>query len=448
MVDTNLPPVPIPSPLPPPPVTPVSSFSWIKTLLVAIFTLAGLTGVYFALRQSLPSLIPNTSPSPTSSLIPTPSLIPPTTLLDPIPDATSQLAYLKDINNDSFGEEEVWLINPRDSTEQKLSLTKVAHVYKHYGSPLLFYFQANEQGEYHVLDLSSGIDTTFDLIDHPDPTANIMLNISDINQISPDGKYLVFYAGFTTPCPSPSPFPSGFQGGFGPCEPEISLTTPPGYYYYDFASRQATHFGGTIRIPRWDTQGSRLFVVDYDNGNNTLAINLTSKTSSYVDSTPYFGYFLYPLLRSSQLVKLEGDTGNDGKPPFSKIYLANNQGVLVKSIDSSDSWTGIQPFISVSPDENSILYQRTINIDGLHRDSIYLFDQKTGQSKKLTKDDDNLSYSIYVSWLDNENIVTRVDPIETDHYNSSNQYLVQINLRTGNETRLTSHNQVRIFNSQ
>jgi len=429
---------------PPPTLTLQPPRTAAKKIIFAFLALTVIAvGLFIRSRYFPAKILPgvNSSPTPENSTLPT-------TTLTPIPQASQYLAYLKDLNPENVGDEEVWLINPNDNKEQKLPLANVSQVYKHYDSSFLFYYQANDIGEYHVLDLATGVDTTYDLLDHSDPSAIISLVVSDINQVSPDGKYLVFNADFFTTCPSPSPFPSGFQGGFGPCQPDISLTTPPGYYYYDFASRQATYIGQTIRIPRWDTQANKLFVVDYDNGNDTKAINLASKTTVYVDATQYFGYFLYPLTHSDQMIKLEGNAGNDGEPAFSSIYLADHNGILLKPIDKSDSWTGIQPFVSVSPDEKSILYIRTTNISGFQQYSIYLYDLITGQSKKLTQDNNNLSYSIYVTWLDNDNFVTRVDPIETGHYNAANQYLVKINLKTGVETQLTPHQQVRTFNSQ
>ncbi len=407
--------------------------------LLGIVVIAIMAGVgYYRYSTFTPTSSPTPTPAPAQSL----------SGFSPMPDATSLLAYLKENNRDVFGDEEIVLINPATKKETLLLIKKASYAYKYYGSEYLFYFTQNNLGEYHRLNLQTGHDETFDLLDHGDARVDITLNVNAITDISPDGNYLVFNTSFSWPCPTMSPFPSGFQGGYGPCGPEESLDNPSGYYLYNFKTNQSTHLPvNTYRTSRWDIANAKLYFVDYDQS-STHALDLKSKTLTNIDTTGRFGYYTYPLVQKDQLVKFEGSTGDDNLGPFGKIYLINNSDHKETPIDSVNSWTDIQPFITASPGESDILYRRSTNIAGLHRNSIYRFNLESGKTSRLTKDDDSLSYSIYVSWLSDHEIVTSVDVIEPNNYNNQNQYLVKIDLNTLKEERLTNHDQVMYFNTQ
>ncbi len=431
---------PIPDPIPSAPRSP-----WIGIILGLFIVACGSAAAYFWYFKSSSEpkdssdTVASASPSPIATKLPE---------FAPLDSAAETLVYITDDDNEKPGDEEIWLINPVTKKETKLPLTKAVQAFKYYGQTNLYYSVTNDRGEYHVLDLATGVDTVYDLLDHTDKTASVSISLNDINHISPDGKYLVFSASFFTVCPSPSPFPSGFEGGFGPCGPEESLETPSGYYLYDFANHKTTFLGSVFRISRWDTVKHKLYVTDYENGNHTKAIDLVSKTVATIDSTQSFGYFLYPLLATNQLVKFEGATGDSGTPAFGKIYLLNADNLPGPTIDTSPTWTDIQPFITSSPTDSDILYRRSVNVDGLHHNSIYRYNLATSKASRLSKDQSYLSYNIYVSWIDDHTLVTSVDPIEKEQYNSGNQYLVKIDLYTGEETRLTTTDNIQRFNSQ
>lgn len=422
----------------------VRSKSWLWLTLGLILVACGLAAYLFYIQ---PSTSLQTSSGTAANLPPTPVA---TTLseFDPIESAAETLVYISDNDPDAYGGEEVWLINPHTQEQTQVLLDKVVMAYKHYGSPELYYTVTNDRGEYHVLNLETGKDTVYDLLDHTDPSVSVSISVNSINQISPDGKYLVFEAGFYTVCPSPSPFPSGFEGGFGPCGPEESLETPSGYYLYDFAKQKATHLGGLSRVTRWDLDQHKLYVVDSTSGSHTKVIDLVTKSVTIIDSTQHFGYFLYPLLASDQLVKFEGGTGDGGTSPFGKIFLLKTGELPGKTIDESPTWTDIQPFITSSPDDKTVLYRRSVNVDGIHHNSIYRYDLDSGEASRLSKDQPYLGYNIYVTWINDYTLVTSVDPIEKDLYNGYNQYLVKIDLKTGEETRLTTNSNIQRFNSQ
>lgn len=365
----------------------------------------------------------------------------------PMEDAEENLVYIVNDKPSEPGNEQVWLINPNTQVSEQLMIEDVVVAFKHYGQPTLHYTITNQKGEYHVLDLSTGKDTVYDLIDHSDKTASVSISVNNIMHLSPDGKYLVFEASFFSDCPSPSPFPSAFEGGFGPCGPDESLEAPSGLYLYDFANHKAIHIGGLARVARWDTEKQKLYLVDYENGNDTKMINLATKTFSEIDRTESFGYFLYPLLKANYRVKFEGGSGNEGDSPFGRIYLTNSGDTPDIEIDNSPTWTDIQPFITSSPSDSDVLYRRSINMEGIHHNSIYRYNLESGETTRLTKDESYLSYNIYLSWINDYTFVTSVDPIENEQYDSSNQYLVKIDVRSGEETRLTSGSNIQRFNS-
>jgi hypothetical protein len=443
-------PVPAPTPVAAPsfafaqrePITPKSK---LPAILIAIIVLVLLgIGSYFGYQAFLSSSSPQTSQSVGS---PKPNTT--TATLEgfaPMADASELLVYMKNYDNEIYGEEEAVLINPNTKVETVLPLKKISFVNKYYGSDLLFYLLQNDKGEYHILNLKTGVDQTYDLLDHSDIAASISVNINNITEISPDGKYIVFNGGYFYPCPSPSPFPSGFEGGFGPCGPEQNLDNPSGYYIYDVEKNKSTYLQtDTVRVSRWDIANQKLYFVE---NSSTEVLDLKDKSLTYADSSSNFGYFTYPLIKKDLLVKFEGGTGNSGTSPFGKINLVKNSDGTETLIDSTNTWTDIQPFLTANDEETDVLYRRSTNINGIHRDSIYRYNLADGKATRVSRDDNSLSYSNYVSWVSDHEIVTSVDPIEEEGYSNQNKYLVKIDLSTLEETRLTDHSQIMYFNSQ
>ncbi len=443
----NSPNLPVTSPVVSPNNSPSSPSSSWKGIIFGLFLIvcASIGAIYFLSSNN--SVEQNGSLGANSTSSPTPK----STQLQnfiPVESASDTLVYISDNDLEQVGNEEVWLINPNTKKETKLPINDIAFAFKYFGQAKLFYSVTNDRGEYHGLDLSTGEDFVYDLLDHQDPSATVSINQSDINFISPDSKYMIFGASFFKPCPSPSPLPTGFEGGFGPCEPDESLETPSGQYLYDFASQKATYLGSVFRVSRWDTAKQRVYVTDMENGNKTKVIDLVNKNVSTIDTTESFGYFLYPLLSNDLLVKYEGATGNDGESPFSKIYLVKQGNNPGNTIDTSPTWTEVQPFITSSPNDSDVLYRRAPNINGIHHNAIYRYNLSTGKASRLSKNQSYLSYNIYVSWIDDHSFVTSVDPIEKEQFNNSNQYLVKIDLNTGEETVLTTKNDIQRFNTQ
>ena len=438
-VTTQAPVLPSPQPLP-------TKQNFIPILLFTLPIVIS-AGVYYGYKNYLSPKPPPLANTTTATPEPV-AVAHPLDGFTPMVDASSLLAYMKDNDKEIYGDEEIILINPATKKETALSIKKPNYVYKYYGSDQLFYLPQNDKGEYHILNLKTGIDQTIDLLDHSDKSVGIMININNITEISPDGRYLVFNGSYNWPCPSMSPFPSGFEGGYGPCGPDESLADPSGYFLYDIQNNKSTNLEvNTFRTSRWDTYNNKLYFVDYDTS-STKSLDLTTKVLAHVDSTSNFGYFVYPLVKSNKIVKFEAATGDNGTGPFGKIYLVDTKGSSEVKIDNTNTWTDIQPFITANPSESDILYRRSTNIEGLHRNSIYRFNVATGKMSRLTKEDKTLSYSKNVSWINDHEIVTSVDVIESTNYTNQNQYLVKIDLNTLEETRLTSHDQVMYFNSQ
>jgi hypothetical protein len=424
---------------------PISSKSMLPAILIALIALVVLgLGSYFGYQTILKNSETSKGDIQES---PTPNAIT-TTLKDftPMPDASEQLVYVKNYDSETSGDEEAILINPTTKKEVVLPLKKVNFAYKYYGNDLLFYMLQNDKGEYHILNLKTGTDKVYDLLDHVDSNVSVSIAINNITEISPDGKYIVFYGSYSFPCPSPSPLPTGFEGGFGPCGPEQNLDNPVGYFLYDVEQDKSTYLQEDFaRVSRWDIQNKKLY---YVSSSSTRLLDLKDKSLIHIDSTSDFGYFTYPLVKKNLLVKFEGATGDSGKGPFSKINLVKNTDRSETLIDSTNSWTDIQPFITANEAETDVLYRRTTHVAGLQRASIYHYKLADGKAIRISKDDNSLSYSNYVSWISDHEIVTSVDVIEEEGYNNQNANLVKIDLNTLVETPLTDHSQVMYFNSQ
>lgn len=431
-----------------PPVVPAPPKSHLGLLISVLVILALVVVGYFAYPY-LSSIYPK-SPvsSPGSIATPSPTLAP-ISAYPPVENAQNSLVYIRMPNPKQPSQLQAWLIDPATGKEQVLSLKNFAEVYKYYGSSQLFYKPIGDKGEFRILDLTTGTEQSYILITHPDPSVREGVNVNNISEISPDGKYLVFQASFDLPCPSPSPFPSGFERGFGPCGPDESLEAPTGYYLYDFSARKSTYLGGAqIRVSRWDPSSLKLYYIDYGQGNTTKALDLTTKTITFVDSTPNFGYFTYPLLLSHQLIRQEGATGTSGTPAFSKISLLDLNTQKSTDIDNTTDWVIIQPFIFSSPDDQNIIYVRTGLVgDGIRRFSLYRYSLADKKSTDLTPGDNTANYSVYADWIDSHTFVTSVNTIKTPYSNASN-YLVKIDVTTGKITRLTPQDIVYRFNTQ
>lgn len=409
-------------------------------LALLVIGIASYFGYRYFLFRPLPAM-PNSSSSSSAPSSP----LPPVSAYEPVANTENKLVYLRDPDPNKVYDYQAWLIDPKTGEEEQLPITNLSQAHKFLGSTKLFYLPFGQEGEFRILDLKTGEETSYNLITHPNPEVIENVTLNSIIDISPDGKWLVFQVGFNLVCPSPSPFPSGFEGGFGPCQPDENLSTPSGNYLYDFTKRETTPLTELFRVSRWDISNHKLY---YITENTTKALDLTNKTTTYVDSTSNFGYFSYPLFSSKRIVKFEATTGNSGEPAFGKIFLLNLNNQETTPIDSADDWAILQPFITSSPDETDLLYVRTtIQADSIRRSYLRRFNLVNNTSTLLTPEDSNLSYSIYGTWLDNHTFITSVDTVETENYTNVNNYLVKIDLTTGEITRLTPHDKVYRFNT-
>lgn len=457
MVNESVPFPVAPDPLPPPPVPVVPppprgsrmSLRLLMIPLAAIILAAGWYGYrFYVLGQSVTIPVINKTLVPASPALQADASPTPVTAVSPVQDAESKLAYIRVPDANKPAEQEVWLIDPVTGEEDKLDLTGAASSYKHFGSPLLFYKKiADGQGTIRILDLSTGVDRAVTPITHPDPTVLESVAIQSVSDIAPDGKYFAFIADYYLVCPSPSPLPSGFEGGFGPCQPDQNLETPTGNYVYDLEEGKAHYLGSLDRISRWDTANAKLYYVSYEPYRNTNILDLKNKTISHLDTTEHFGYFTYPLLSRGLLVKNEAATAESGSTDkaFAEMRIVDLATKQSEVFDSVDEWAVIQPFISSPSDDRYVLYIRSTNINGFHRNAIYKYDVETKKVERLTPEDNTLSYSLQGEWIDNKTFVTAADPVEETDFNGTNKYLVRIDVETGKVDRLTPHNSVSYF---
>lgn len=431
---------PVVEPVIPPPARPRRR--WLVPVIGLLLGL-GLYGAYrFGyLQRFLSSAFPS-SPAPSGSSQPALTAYSRVLPLDQI-DPSDSLVYLRDPDSATTQDLEAWLLDPGSGREKKLDLPALAEAYKYYGNPVLYYKPMEGEGIYRILNLETGQETTLKLITHPDPVAIENVRIQDLREISPDGRYFVFMADFFTICPSPSPFPSGFEGGFGPCQPEASLETPFGYYVYDVLNQKATFLAEYIRVSRWDTANRKLYYVE---GSATKLLDLNNLTESTVDASPHFGYFTYPLLAKNKLLKNEAGTGNSGEAAFGRLTLVNLADQSSVPIDSVDAWAVLQPFMTATPAEDLALYIRTTNITGLHRDAIYRYPVDGGSPARVTPADDSLSFNLRGDWLSQDTYVVMATKITGTDVSQFERYLVKINVRSGELTRLTPHRLVFSFN--
>lgn len=350
--------------------------------------------------------------------------------------AKTEFLLIKDPNPDASYDYQAWLMS-LDGKEEQFALPDFSVAYKYPSSQQVFFVETKSEGLISVKDILSGEIKKFELIKHPKPEVDESVNINSLNNIAPDGSMLVYNVFFSEPCPPVSIEP-GFEGGFGPCEPSPEPNFPNGDYIYDFATQTNTSLGELAVVSRWDLENKKLYFVSMEYQKNGLKVmDLKTKQISTVDNAKTFGYGASPLLKSNFIVKVEGQTGDIAGQISSSILSLYNLNTKETKILDGGRWADIQPFISVSPDENMFLYIRS-NLDSQGRaiDSLYSYDFGTGQIKRVTPESTISSYSIYGSWLDDNNFVTIVNETGTN-YNNGKNYLVKIDLKSKQITKLT-----------
>lgn len=352
----------------------------------------------------------------------------------------TEFLFTKDPNQDVAYDLQAWLL-PLDGEAQQIFLPDFSVAYKYPKSQKIFFTKtaANGQadGSIFVKDLATNETKQYELIKHPKEEVNESLNISNLDSIAPDDSMMVYSVYFSQACP-PITIEPGFEGGFGPCEPDPDPNLKAGYYLYDFVSKTNTYIGEVVIPSVWDMENKKFYYNTLDYQNNGLkVIDLATKQISMFDKAVTFGYGAYPLLKSNFIVKIEGQTGDVAGQESSSVLGLYNVTTKEKKVLDSGRWAAIQPFASIAPDESKFLYIRsTLDSQGRAVYSLHSYDFKSGKTKKVTPDSMTSSYSIYGSWIDENNFVTIVNETGSN-YNSGKNYLVKIDLISEQVTKLT-----------
>lgn len=353
---------------------------------------------------------------------------------------------IEDTSGNGNSSSEAWLLDLASNQTSKLDLPQFASVFKYPKSPLVFFTQLNNENTISVKNLLTDEVKQYQVINHPNPEVREGVTINGLNEISPDGKRVIYSVFFSKACPpiDLESLPPGFEGGFGPCEPDPDPNLPGGYYLYDFVSQSNTYLGGVALVSLWDLEDQKLYFNDIDRNQGLKVLDLETKEVKLFDRAQTFGYGAFPMLKSNFLVKVEGETGDVvGQQSTSILSLTDLSNGSKKILDSG-RWADIQPFASVAPDESKFLYLRT-KLDGQGRafGSLHLYELSTGKLEQVTPDSFVNSYSIHGYWLDNNNFITTVNE-SSSNYDGYNNYLVKIDLQEGLISKL-SEQKIRAF---
>lgn len=359
-------------------------------------------------------------------------------------DTQQQLLFVRDPNPDQNAPADLqaWLIKPDGTKESQTDLPTFTSAFKYPNRLQIFFTQAEFTDSFFVKNLATGEIEHHTPLRHPDPEVDEHVSLYELNNIAPDGSVVLFSTMYTTKCPEVSPLP-GFQGGSSRCEPDPIPDVPVGYYLYNLTTKTATHLGDTIAISRWDTDNRALYYIDHAFNNAGLRkIDLKTQEITTVDQATTFGYAAYPLFTRPLLLKHIGSTSDSGDASMSQNQIVNLETGVTTGIDSGQ-WADLQPFMTVFPDESGFLYLRTEHVNGLQVGSLHRHDFTTNTTEQLTPYSTTQSYSIRGTWVDDSHFVTAVDPIEQEGYDNTNQYLVNINVQTGEIKPLTEANVAR-----
>lgn len=352
------------------------------------------------------------------------------------------------IKQNASHDDQPWTVS-LDGTESQLFLPDFFIAYKHPNSQNIFFTKTNSDrkvdGSVFVKNISSNETKQYELIKHPKPEVNEGISINNLDSIAPDDSAFVYSVYFTQDCP-PASISPGFEGGFGPCEPDPDPNLPAGFYLYDLKTKNNIFLGDEVIPSTWDLENRKFYFSSLDAQDNGLKmVNLDTKEVTMFDRAETFGYGAYPLLKSKFIIKIEGQTGDVTGQESSSVLSLYNVLTKEKKILDRGRWAAIQPFASVSPNETKFLYIRS-TLDSQSRAvySLYSYDFETGQAKRATPESMVSSYSIYGNWLDEDNFVTMA--IEVDTNNNDKKYLVKIDLKNEQVTKLTDDDVYR-FNS-
>lgn len=348
------------------------------------------------------------------------------------------LLFSRNPNPDKPGDAQAWLMSVKGLDLKRLETPGFLSIFKQLSSNLVFFIKTATSGTLSVKNIANNEITEYSLINHPKPEVNEYLLIDNLKNIAHDDSYLVYNVMFTEPCQD-----TLLQGGSGPCFPDPDPNFPDGSYLYNLNNKENTYLGGSVIVSRWDLKNSLLYFISLEfNKTGLYSVNLQSKVIKLEEKSETFGYGAYPLFSSDLLIKFEGTTEN---PSMSRLSLTDRKTNETRLIGSG-TWAEIQPFASISPDETSFLYIRSTSRNGFQYHSLYLYDLTSSQLKRITPSSTSESYSINGIWIDNESFVTLVDTIEENAYHNDNNYLVSINTKTGQISRLTENNDVYRFN--
>ncbi len=429
----------------------VSFLIFLGTVAVAGYLLYQQPAVQKLAIKAMPILAPSAMPSPTPQGLPlAPSPTPKKEFdLSNTTDLDKRLAYLKEEKKDG---KDIWiayLMRPDGSAVEKLDIPHVYNAYKQPESSLLYYSATDSADTIFVKNLNTSETLPIQPIHHPNPEVNVGIRTEGLNGLSPDGKYLVFNVGFDMPCPPPpSGSPTPTEGG--PCMPDELPELPSGMYLYDLAKQTAHVIGRGMeyRIANWDLAHHKVYLINLGYKTSGLdEVDLQTLAVRRVHNAESFGYGAYPIPFADKLAIINGTTGDsDAGPSASSISVFDQKTNQTTKFDEG-VWADIQPFVNVAPDQKYFLYERTTHFsDGKAAGSIWRYDLATGEKKRLTPDTQTESFNVRGTWVDNQDYISRVNVIEPD-YRSTTNYLMNLNVATGEMTRITPKNDVARFES-
>ncbi len=422
-------------------------------LLVASMVILGASIWY--VRSSIAPETPAPQPLPENSPVdetqlPTSGMPAPesASILENSSDPEKRIVFMRNPDRDQANRLQAWIMNPDGSQAQQLPLTNIGSAYKPPLSSLVFYTKNNQTGSIFVRNLNTEAEISLQPLVHPDPQVSTWVSISDLENISPDGKYFIFSPFFTKPCPEITGETAGM--GSGPCQPDPDPNISSGMHLFDLQKQTITALvssdNDTVRLSRWDTEGQKLYLINTTYQRAGLdEVDLVTKRFRRVDHASHFGYGAWPLFKSNHLIRNDASTGENGNEQSFSTTSLINQDTGVKKVIAEGQWADVQPFTSISPAETSFLYLRTERQNSNAVGGLYLYTLATGENIRVTPATFSESYSIHGVWIDDNTYITLVDTIETDQYYNGNNYLISIDIPTGKITRLTPGNDVFRF---
>ncbi len=270
-----------------------------------------------------------------------------------VENAPNKLVFSQLVDSEAYNNIELFVVDANGDGLQKLTIKGAGIPFKHLGNSEIFYKKDGFDDSFFIGDLSTGTETRITPINdlHPDARAIVTLE-----GLSPDTRYVLYGV-------SIAPKDCLLFEARAACDEseykKVGADKLDGVYLYDTQEKNSFLFAKSlVRSSRWDMKNGYFYYLNMDYSNGGLEkINLKTKIVTRIKNATSFGYMEYPLFTKDASVIIDAETGDAGTISSSIVYISYAKTGEKRELDWG-KWADLQPFITISPDEETFVFQR------------------------------------------------------------------------------------------